>query len=86
MRVEPLSSPWPSVDLIVMSELVFLVDEDVDGGYCARALGEAIFTEGETREELVHNIRDAVQCHFDSPEQMPRILRLHYVRDEVMTL
>lgn len=69
-----------------MSELVFLVEEDLDGGYSARALGEAIFTQGNTREELSQNIRDAVQCHFDTPEQTPRILRLHFVRDEVMTL
>lgn len=70
----------------MMSELAFLVEEDVDGGYSARALGEAIFTQGDTREELLRNIRDAVQCHFASPDQTPRILRLHYVRDEVLAL
>lgn len=69
-----------------MTELAFLIEEDVDGGYSARALGEPIFTQGDTREELLRNIRDAVQCHFESAEQMPRILRLHYVRDEVLAL
>lgn len=59
-----------------MSELIFLVDEDVDGGYCARALGEAIFTEGDTREELIQNIRDAVRCHFDSPEQNDQLTNI----------
>ena len=29
-----------------MSELVFLVEEDPEGGYTARALGESIFTGG----------------------------------------
>jgi predicted RNase H-like HicB family nuclease len=69
-----------------MSELVFLVEEDVEGGYTARSLGEGIFTQGDTREQLLANIRDAVRCHFDSPETTPRIIRLHYVRDEVLTL
>lgn len=76
----------PGLDLTVVSELTFLIEEDVDGGYIARALGEPIFTQAETREELLRNIRDAVQCHFASPDQTPRILRLHYVRDEVLTL
>lgn len=61
----------------MMSELVFLVEDDADGGLTARALGESIFTQGNTREELLRNIRDAVQCHFESSDQTPRILRLH---------
>jgi len=48
-----------------MSELVFLIEDDPDGGLTARALGEAIFTEAESMEELRHNIRDAVLCHFE---------------------
>ena len=74
------------LNFTVMSELAFLIEEDVEGGYTARALGEAIFTQGETREELLRNIRDAVRCHFASSDQSPRILRLHYVRDEVLAL
>ncbi len=31
-----------------MSEVIFLVEEAPEGGYTARALGEAIFTEAET--------------------------------------
>lgn len=69
-----------------MSELVFLIEQDIDGGFVARALGEAIFTQGETREELVQNLKDAVRCHFDSPEKCPKVLRLHYVHDEVLSL
>ena len=48
-----------------MNELIFLVEEAPEGGFTARALGESIFTEGETLEELRRNVRDAVQCHFE---------------------
>jgi len=69
-----------------MSELVFLIEDDPDGGLTARALGEAIFTEAESMEELRHNIRDAVLCHFEDESGRPKVVRLHYVRDEVMAL
>lgn len=48
-----------------MNEIIFLVEEALEGGYTARALGESIFTEGETLEETKKNIKDAVNCHFD---------------------
>ncbi len=66
------------------NEIVFLVEEDVEGGYNARALGLPIFTQGETIEELREMVADAVRCHFDDVKQ--RIVRLHYVRDEVVTV
>ena len=69
-----------------MTELIFLVEEDPEGGYTARALGESIFTEGDTLDELRENIRDAVQCHFATKGTRPKAIRLHFVRDEVMTL
>lgn len=34
------------------SELVFLVEEAPEGGFTARALGEAIFTEADDIESL----------------------------------
>lgn len=34
-----------------MNEVIFLVEEAPEGGYTARALGEAIFTEGETTRQ-----------------------------------
>ena len=67
-----------------MSELVFLVEEDPDGGYTARALGESIVTEGDDINELRENVRDAVQCHFDDEASRPTAIRLHFVRDEVI--
>ena len=69
-----------------MTELVFQVEEDPDGGLTARAIGASVFTEADTIEALRRNIRDAVNCHFDDPSQRPRTIRLHFVRDEVFAL
>ena len=66
-----------------MNELTFLVEEDPEGGYNAKAMGENIFTQGDTMKELKEMIKDAVECHFDSPEQMPKMIRLHFVKEEV---
>ena len=68
-----------------MIEMVFMVEEDPEGGYAARALGEDIFTQAETVEVLRENIRDAVRCHFEDENARPKAIRLHFVRDEVMT-
>lgn len=67
------------------SEIVFLVEDDPDGGYTARALGESIFTEGDDWSELRDNVRDAVRCHFPDETVRPKVIRLHSVRDEVIT-
>jgi len=66
-----------------MSEIIFLVEEAPEGGYTARALGEAIFTEANTPDDLRDAVRDAVRCHFDDEERAPRVIRLHFVREEV---
>lgn len=68
-----------------MNEVFFLVEEAVEGGYVAKALGESIFTDGETIDELKENIKEAVQCHFDD-DKMPKIIRLHLVKEELLTL
>lgn len=68
------------------SEIIFEVREDeADGGYTARALGYGIHTQGETVEELRAMVKEAVQCYFDEPAEMPKMLRLHFVRDEVIS-
>ncbi|HUT55862.1 MAG TPA: 2-oxoisovalerate dehydrogenase [bacterium] len=67
-------------------ELVFLVEEDPEGGFTARALGESIFTSADDLAGLRENIRDAVLCHFNNAADRPTIVRLHQVRDEVMAL
>jgi hypothetical protein len=74
----------PSVE--TMSEIVFLVEEDPDGGLTARALGESIFTQGDDLEALKEALRDAVRCHFANEDTRPRVIRLHSVRDEVIAL
>jgi hypothetical protein len=67
------------------SELVFAVEEAPEGGFVARALGAAIFTEADTLDELRAQVRDAVTCHFDEDER-PKIVRLHFVHDELMAV
>ncbi len=69
-----------------MSEIVFLIEDALEGGYTARALGESIFTEADDWDTLKRNIVDAVTCHFDGHARTPRVIRLHWVRDEVLAL
>jgi hypothetical protein len=68
-----------------MKENIFLVEEAVEGGYIAKALGESIVTEGDSIEEIKSNVREAVECHFDKAD-IPKIIRLHIVKDELITL
>lgn len=68
-----------------MNEVFFLVEEDLEGGYTAKALGETIFTDGETLEELKINIKEAVHCHFEE-DNLPKIIRLHLVKEELLTV
>jgi hypothetical protein len=68
-----------------MREIIFVVEESLDGGYEAAALGHSIFTEADSIEDLKVNVKDAVLCHFDEPE-IPKIIRLHFVREEVFGL
>jgi hypothetical protein len=65
------------------SEIIFVVEEDMDGGYTARALGYSIFTEGDTWDELKAAVQDAVRLHFEDGER-PNVVRLHLVKDEVL--
>ena len=66
-------------------EIIFIVEEAPEGGYQAKALGHAIFTESDTFDELKKMAQDAVQCHFEVDE-MPRLIRLHMVKDEVIAV
>lgn len=68
-----------------MSEIIFEVREDeADGGYNAMALGYGIHTQGDTLEELRMMVKDAVDCYFDETKEAPKLIRLHFVRDEVL--
>jgi hypothetical protein len=66
-----------------MNEIIFMVKESPEGGYEAEALGQAIFTEAETIDELRQHVKDAVNCHFEDSNR-PAIIRLHFVREEVI--
>jgi hypothetical protein len=68
-----------------MSEIIFLVEEAAEGGYTARSLGTSIFTEADTMAELHNEIRDAVRCHFEEG-QSPKVVRLHFVREEFLAV
>ena len=67
------------------SEIIFYIEESLDGGYEARALGFDIFTDGGTEDELKSNIRDAAHCPFDKGE-VPQRIKLHFVKEEAITL
>jgi hypothetical protein len=67
-----------------VNEIIFLVEDALEGGYTARALGYSIFTEAENLTELRQNVRAAVECHFEEGTG-PKIIRLHFVREEIMT-
>jgi hypothetical protein len=65
-------------------ELIFDIRDAEEGGYCARALGHAIFTEADTWEELRTNILEATSLHFEDSSDRPRLVQLHYVKDELI--
>ena len=56
---------------------IFLVEQAPEGIYIARASGESIFTEADTLPELRLMVQEAVHCHFDERDTMPKIIRLH---------
>jgi predicted RNase H-like HicB family nuclease len=71
-----------------MREIIFEVREDeLDGGFVVVALGHSIATQGDSIEELRLMVKDAVRCHFGdgAAGEAPDIIRLHFVRDEVLS-
>ncbi len=54
--------------------LQFFIKKEEDGGYSAQAIGFSIYTQGETLDETVSNIQEAVECHFGEDE-----IKSHYV-------
>jgi len=68
-----------------IKEIVFQIEESLDGGFEAQALGFSIYTEAETVAGLKKAVRDAVECHF-SEKDRPGIIRLHFVRDELIAI
>jgi hypothetical protein len=60
-----------------MSEVVFVVEQDPEGGYTAHAVGETIFTQGDDLDGLRRMVRDAVRCRFPDEALRPKVIRLH---------
>ena len=69
-----------------MHEIIFVVTEAEEGGFNARAVGQSIFTQGNARQEVEANVREAVRCHFEPEEPAPKLIHLHYVHDQVIAL
>lgn len=69
----------------MVNELIFIVEEAPEGGYTAQALEASIFTEADDLASLRAQVRDAVRCHFEEG-QGPKIIRLHFVREEVIAV
>jgi predicted RNase H-like HicB family nuclease len=65
--------------------IIFEVTQEPDGGFTAECLTEGIFTQAGNWEELRRNAREAVAAYFFDQPQQPREIRLHLVRDEVLT-
>lgn len=76
MTSQPVVQPADKV-----KEIIFVIEEDIEGGYFAQALGESIFTQADDLNSLRLLVKDAVECHFPNPEDRPQLVRLHFVRD-----
>jgi predicted RNase H-like HicB family nuclease len=73
-----------------MKEITLTVERDEEsGGYVAswdEPQGKGgITTQGQDLSELQANIREAVQCHFES-KKAPKVIRLHFVTDPVLAV
>ena len=60
-----------------MNEIIFLIEEAVEGGYSARALDHSIFTDGESIEDIKANIKDSIFSHFEEND-LPKVVQIQY--------
>lgn len=67
-------------------ELIFEIRDSEEGGYHARALGHSIFTNADTWDNLRANLLEAVSLHFEDAAIRPRLVQMHYVKDELIPL
>ena len=67
-------------------QLIFEIRDAEEGGYYARALGHGIFTEADSWDELRANLLEAVSLHFEDATTRPRLVQMHYVKDELIPL
>jgi predicted RNase H-like HicB family nuclease len=62
---------------------LFFVSVDSEGTYLAKAPKYSIYTQGETLEELIANIKEAILCHFEEGEA-PASFAWQMVKREVV--
>jgi hypothetical protein len=67
-----------------MEEVIFIVEESLDGGYTAKGLGVSIYTQADNLPLLKEAVINAVHCHFG--DEKKRIIRLHIVKEEVIAV
>ena len=67
------------------NEILFYVEASDEGGYEASAVNHSIYTQCDDYDDLPDTLRDAVKCHFDD-EQMPALIHIHFVRNEVIAV
>ena len=67
-----------------LMELIFEIRDAEEGGFYARALGHSIFTEAESWDQLRANVLEAVSLHFEHASNRPRLVQMHYVKDELV--
>lgn len=80
----PVRSERDNVGYSMGMELIFEIRDAEEGGYCARALGHAIFTEADIWEKLRQNVLDATSLHLEDSSIRPRLAQLRYVKDELI--
>ncbi|MCG2790781.1 MAG: 2-oxoisovalerate dehydrogenase [Actinomycetia bacterium] len=68
-----------------MTEIICIIEESKEGGFEARSLDYSIYTEAKDMESLKEAVKDAVICHFGK-ENAPKLIRLHLVKDELITV
>ena len=69
-----------------MDKIIFIIEEAPEGVFTAKSLNESIFTEGDNLDDLKKNIRSAVICHFEDNKTIPKSIKLHFIREEVMAV
>ena len=85
LRTAP-TIPAPLYCILITMEIIFELREDDEGTLFARALGHAIFTGAASWEDRRRNVMKAVLLHYEDEPPCSRLIRLHYVKDELILL
>lgn len=79
-------APSQSILYSHLMELIFEIRDAEEGGFYARALGQSIFTQADSWDELRSNVLEAVLLHFEDASSRPRLVQMHYVKDELIAV